>query len=117
MNVILALIISAFATFAPASQPATIALPPALTVCHEEDPCWDAKTMGNGQADTLKQDAWKSFEHTNIHAPEDSPNLMLSYTETVSGVPANLPQGYFTIKSDSIPNAYHVFKWDILQDV
>jgi hypothetical protein len=72
--------------------------------------------MGNGQADTLKVDAWDTIEHSNIHAPEDSPNLIISYTETVTGKPANLPTGYFSLQSNTIPNAFHVFKWDILKD-
>lgn len=74
--------------------------------------------MGNGQADTLKTDAWKAIETAKITAPEDSKNLMLSYVETVTGQPENLPAGagYFAVESDTLPNAFHVFKWDILQD-
>jgi hypothetical protein len=73
--------------------------------------------MGNGQADTLKVDAWNTIDTANIHAPEDSPNLMLSYVETVTGKPADLPTGYFALESGTMPNAFHVFKWDTLQDV
>lgn len=119
VNILSALILSLSIAFgAPVPAPDTEATAPVQAVCHEEDACWDAQTMGNGQADTLKTDAWNTIDTANIHAPEDSPNLMLSYVETVTGYPANLPAGagYFAVESDTLPNAFHVFKWDTLQD-
>jgi len=119
MSLITALIIS-LSVILGSPSPAPDAAPTATTqtVCHEEDACWDAATMGNGQADTLKTDAWNAIETANIHAPEDSKNLMLSYVETVTGQPENLPAGagYFAVESNTLPNAFHVFKWDTLQD-
>jgi heme A synthase len=118
MSLITALIISlSIILGSPVQAPDAAPTAPTQAVCEEDQPCWDAATMGNGQAGTLKADAWEAIETAHITAPSDSVNLMLSYTETVTGQPVNLPVGYFAIESNTLPNAFHVFKWDTLVDV
>lgn len=122
MAIISALILTLSILFGGLAQATDAAPTQALTAptqatCEEDMDCWDAQAMGNGQHDTLKVDAWETIDTANIHAPEDSPNLMLSYTESTSGQPANLPQGYFALSSNTMPNVYHIFRWDILMDV
>lgn len=119
MFLISALILSLSIIFGSPAATATDAAPtaPVQAVCEEDMACWDAATMGNKQEGTLKADAWEVIETANITAPATSKELMLSYTETVNGRPANLPTGYFTLESNTLPNVFHVFKWDILESM
>lgn len=70
--------------------------------------------MGNGQANTLEADAWDTIDAAQISAPVSTRDMILSYTDTQTGRPANLPLGYFALESNVTPNAFHVFKWDTL---
>jgi hypothetical protein len=99
---------------AQAPTPAPLDSTPA--VCHEEDACWDADSMGNGTGtDSMQADAWDTLDASGIGASNDtSKPMILTYTDTLTGAPANLPTGYFTVESNTMENVFHVFRWDTL---
>jgi hypothetical protein len=63
----------------------------------------------------LMVDAWQTIDDRAIHAPEDSPEMVLTYITTVDSYPESFGMGKFAVASIDLPNTYHVFKWDILR--
>ena len=115
MNTISALILTLSILFGgQPSQPTEQPSQPSVTVCHEEDACWDADTMGNHEANTLEADAWDTLDRVGVKLSEDSAPMSLSYIDTVTGEPASLPIGQFALESYTTPNAFHVYQWDTL---
>ena len=98
---------------APAPAPMDTDSMPAVQ-CEEDMPCWDADSMGNGLSNTLEADAWDAVDRAGITTPASSQPLILTYSETVTGQPASLPLGSFSIASNTMPNAFHIFRFDNL---
>lgn len=98
-----------------ADRPVEAAQQAAQQVCMEDMDCWDADTMGNGEANTItanEHDAWQAVAAYEL-VPA-SLNQTLTYIETLDYLPTSFPVGYFALASQTQPQIFHILKWDTL---